>query len=319
MNVDDKFLKKMFAAGIVSYNPDLKRFRDNINSILSQVDKLIIVENGSNEQEEIIKIIKEYDSDRIILIKNSKNVGIAKALNQIMVCADKEAYKWVITLDQDSVCPKELVREYAKYISESKVAIICPQIRDRRRKYIELDETKGISQIDMCITSASCTSVDVWKKVGGFDSKLFVDLVDNEFCKKVRLYGYKILRLNYLILNHEFGDIEPKNTAMAKLFIKLSKILHKENIGKLSYKKKVYPMRVYYTCRNVIYLNKKYKKYGPIGYEENYHCHNFGGFIICFILPSILRADHKLEVMNAAMKGIRAGMNLAHKTKVWVK
>ncbi len=37
---------KAFAAGIVSYNPDIKRFKENIDSILSQVDKLIIIENG---------------------------------------------------------------------------------------------------------------------------------------------------------------------------------------------------------------------------------------------------------------------------------
>ena len=197
---------KAFAAGIVSYNPDIKRFKENIDSILSQVDKLIIIENGSRESDKIIKIIKSYDENCVKLVVNSKNMGIARALNQIMVCAEKENYKWVITLDQDSVCPENLVKEYSKYIEEDNVAIICPQIQDRRRKYLELEETEGISEIDMCITSASCTNVKIWRDVKGFDSKLFIDLVDNEYCKKVRLYGYKILRLNYLILNHEFGD-----------------------------------------------------------------------------------------------------------------
>ena len=74
---------KVFAAGIVSYNPDIKRFKENIDSILSQVDKLIIIENGSKDSEEIIKIIKSYDENRIKLVVNSKNMGIAKALNQI--------------------------------------------------------------------------------------------------------------------------------------------------------------------------------------------------------------------------------------------
>ena len=125
---------KVFAAGIVSYNPDIKRFKENIDSILSQVDKLIIIENGSKDSEEIIKIIKSYDENRIKLVVNSKNMGIAKALNQIMVCAEKANYEWVITLDQDSVCPENLVKEYSKYIEEDNVAIICPQIQDRRRK-----------------------------------------------------------------------------------------------------------------------------------------------------------------------------------------
>lgn len=194
---------KVFAAGIVSYNPDIKRFKENIDSILSQVDKLIIIENGSKDSEEIIKIIKSYDENRIKLVVNSKNMGIAKALNQIMVCAEKANYEWVITLDQDSVCPENLVKEYSKYIEEDNVAIICPQIQDRRRKYLELEETEGVSEIDMCITSASCTNVKIWRAVKGFDSKLFIDLVDNEYCKKIRLYGYKILRLKYLVIQNK--------------------------------------------------------------------------------------------------------------------
>mgnify|MGYP002236335699 FL=1 len=48
----------------MSYNPDIKRFKENIDSILSQVDKLIIIENGSKDSEEIIKIIKSYDENR---------------------------------------------------------------------------------------------------------------------------------------------------------------------------------------------------------------------------------------------------------------
>ena len=309
--------KKIFVAGIVSYNPDMERFKENIENILNEVEKLVIVENGSKNNQKVKEIVDQYQKDRIKLIQNSENVGIAKALNQIMHYAEKEGFEWVITLDQDSVCPENLVSEYQKYIDEKNVAIICPQIQDRRRKYIEIENVHGVSEIDMCITSASCTNIKIWRKTGGFDNKLFIDLVDNEYCKKIRLYGYRILRLNYLILNHEFGDIEPKDTIMAKFFIKLSKILHKENIGKLSYKKKVYPLRVYYTCRNVIYLNKKYKKYGTIGYQENYHCHNFMGFIICFIAPSVLRADEKMEVFKAAIQGIKRGRILAKRTKLF--
>lgn len=55
--------------------------------------------------------------------------------------------------------------------------------------------------IDFCITSASCTNLAVWKEVGGFDERLFIDLVDNEFCKRLIVSGYKILRLNNLVLD----------------------------------------------------------------------------------------------------------------------
>lgn len=46
---------KVFAAGIVSYNPDIKRFKENIDSILSQVDKLIIIEMGQKIVKRLLK------------------------------------------------------------------------------------------------------------------------------------------------------------------------------------------------------------------------------------------------------------------------
>lgn len=306
----------VFVAGIVTYNPDLKRLEENIKNIFLQVKQIIIVDNHSTHLDEIKLLCKKYKN--IILIKNYKNMGIAYALNQIMKYAESMDYQWVVTLDQDSICPNNLLIEYEKYIDEG-IGIICPEVQDKRRKYQNIKPKKGFSEIDTCITSASCTNIRSWRQVGGFDNKLFIDLVDNDFCKKIRIFNYKIIKLNYLVLNQEFGDIIPKDTYFAKICIKLSEILHNENIGKLSYKKKVNSLRVYYTCRNILYLNKKYKNYGKIGYKENYHCHGFLGFIVCFILPSILRAENKIEVFKAVINGINKGRILAKETKSWVK
>src|SRR5699024_6976157 len=74
-----------------------------------------------------------------------------------------------------------------------------------------------------CITSASCTSIKAWEKIGGFDDWLFIDLVDNEFCKRLVASGYKILRLNHLVLDQEFGCIHPKGEFSQKFWITLSK------------------------------------------------------------------------------------------------
>ncbi len=96
-----------------------------------------------------------------------------------------------------------------------------------------------------------------------------------------------------MILAQEFGDIKAKAAWKEKFWLKVGKLLRNDNFAKFSYKKIVHANRVYYTCRNVIYLNKKFKKYGGIGYEENYNCHTFLEFVICFVFPSIIRADKK--------------------------
>ena len=40
---------------------------------------------------------------------------------------------------------------------------------------------------------------------------------------------------------------------------------------------------------------------------ENYNCKGYFGFVISFILPSILRADKKAEVIKAAWNGTMDG------------
>ena len=83
-------------------------------------------------------------------------------------------------------------------------------------------------------------------------------------------------------------------------------MLHNQNFAKFSYKKSVSSLRIYYTCRNIIYVNRKMRNYGKIAYE-NYNCKGYGGFVISFILPSVLRADKKIEVIKAAWRGTRDG------------
>lgn len=289
------------AVGIVLYNPDVKRFIECIDEIVKQVDKVYVFDNS----EESTNIAL---SDKVVYLSIRKNMGIAYALNRIMEAAQNDGFDWVITMDQDSIIPTGLVDAYKKAIGGTKeIGIVCPQVIDTRRAYMEVKTTPKEEYVDFCITSASCTSVEVWEKVGKFDEWLFIDLVDNDFCKRLLVSGYKILRLNDLILNQEFGKITPKSVRSQKLWIKISKLLHNQNFAKFSYRKFVSPMRVYYTCRNIIYLNKKLVKYGAVGYKENYNCSSYFGFVISFIVPSILRAQDKIAVLKATIKGTRDG------------
>ena len=59
-----------YIAGIVLYNPDLGRLKENIESICKQVDKVILIDNGSDNIREIEDLIKEYLN--CILLKRRK-------------------------------------------------------------------------------------------------------------------------------------------------------------------------------------------------------------------------------------------------------
>lgn len=298
----EKYSSKIIA-GIVLYKPDFNRLNKNICMLLKQVKNIILFNNDA----EISKLkIPSNKKDNVIILGKGENLGIAYALNKIMQQAKKMNCNWVVTLDQDSVVPNNLIDEYSKYLNRSDIAIICPQAIDKRRKYEKIITNPTEEYVDMCITSGSCTNVKVWEQVGKFDTWLFIDLVDNDFCKRVRLSGYKILKLNNVILDHQYGTILKRNKVIESFFIKLGKKLNNVNIQKLSFKRVVNPMRIYYENRNTIYLNKKFKQYGGIGYE-NHHCNSYFGFFMAFSVYSWLVGKPKMKIARAIVQGIHDG------------
>lgn len=300
--------KSTVLAGIVLYNSDYSRLIKSIVSLNKQVDNIILFDNSSVLMSEERRR-RLYEKFRCEYIFSGKNIGMPEALNRIMEIANKQGYEWVITMDADSIVPDNIIEEYHNYFHNMHIGMICPQVIDKRRKYMRENGNRSNIYVNMCITSAACIRVSAWKQVGKFDGWLFVDLLDNDISKRMVLNGWKILQINSIILDHEFGEIKPKNTIIEKFWISVGRLLHNDNIVKLSYKKIVNPCRVYYTCRNIIYLNNKFKNYGGIGYKENYNCHTFMGFIICFVLPSIVRANKKKEVLKAVFYGFRDGKN----------
>jgi len=112
-------------AGIVLYNPDISLLKKNIEAIRNQVAKVALVDNGSDNIAEVQSLINKYEN--ACLISNDDNLGIAKALNQIMERAKEENAQWVLTLDQDSICPDGMVKKYQAYINDN-VGMICPRL-----------------------------------------------------------------------------------------------------------------------------------------------------------------------------------------------
>ena len=291
------------AAGVVLFNPeDIARTQEGLRRIAKQASKVYVYDNST-------KLTNINLPSNAVRISENGNLGIAHALNQIMRQADLDGFAWVITMDQDSIIPEGMLDSFANTIqsADESLGIVCPQVVDRRRAYNQAIPSTEEEYVTKAITSASCTSIEAWKQVGGFDEWLFIDLVDNEFCKRLIVSGYKILRLNKWVLDQEFGIIEPKSSCQQLFWIKFSQITHIKNLAKFSYKKYVSPFRVYYVHRNIIYVNRKMKKYGPVGYDS-FNCKNYLGFIICYTLPSLLRAQHKGRVLSAIVHGTRDGL-----------
>lgn len=223
-------------AGVVTYNPEIPLLQKNLSALLELVDQVILVDNCSVNLNDI-KLVVEY-VDRITLIENHSNMGIACALNEIMEKAIDHGYSWVLTMDQDSIAPDNLISEYEKYL-DSSVGILCPIIYDRNKKQKPMIHL-GTHEIRECITSGSLVNVSAWQKVNGFDEKMFIDGVDFDFCERLRKAGYRILEVGTIILSHAIGNI----TMRKFLFWDVSVKNHSA-------------FRKYYIARNTIYLAKK--------------------------------------------------------------
>lgn len=270
----------MVLAGITLYNPEIDRLEENIVSIQNQVDRIICVDNGSKNIVEIETFLKNKFPE-IHLQRNKENRGIAAALNQIFIYGKEKGFDWVLTLDQDSVCPENLMKEYRKYWHLEGVGVLSPRIIDRNfEKNIETDTE--YDEIDKCITSASLTSVETWEKVDGFWEYLFIDYVDHDFCAKCVECGIKILCINRVTLLHELG-----------------RGVHKRLLGRQLTVLNHSPMRKYYIVRNRLIYMQVHREVVDIKEERKKY--------IYFYVKTLLFEDQKWEKFKAMMKGRRDG------------
>lgn len=273
------------ACGIVLYNPDIKRLIENIDNINKQVELLVLIDNHSKNIDLIKETVQNYNN--VILIENEINKGIACALNQIMNFCKENDYDWVLTLDQDSVSPYNLISEYKKYMNIDKLGVISPVIVDRNKDEIDTDKSKicEYEYIDKCITSASLVKVSVWEEVGKFDEFMFIDLVDFEFCKRIIDSEYKIIKINKVKLLHEIGNIKQK-----KIFFKTINVMNHS------------AFRKYYMSRNIIYYDKLYP-------SKNGKIKTFMSIIKIFLLVILFEKDKKNKLKNIK-NGVIDGMKI---------
>lgn len=198
------------AAIIVSYNPDSNLF-DSINLLLNQVEKVIIVDNGSKEK--YVKYIKSINEDKIEIILNKENLGIATALNIGVRKALENGYEWILTMDQDSKASPDMVKKmfnvYNSINREERKDIlsIFPNFVDERIQSIEENSNmNSYEYVDADITSGNLLRKEVFEKVGFFDDSLFIDLVDTDFCMRLNEKGIKMIKIRDAVLYHSLGE-----------------------------------------------------------------------------------------------------------------
>ena len=239
-------MKNKVCASIITYNID-EKIIDVVNSIINQVEYVVIIDNCSNKS--TISILKEIAKmEKVKLILNSSNNGIAMALNQGIEFAKSKNSDWILTLDHDSICDERMVENMLKvknlYPENDKIGILSPQIFETNKQdFISKKTNCGniYTEVGDCIQSGAMFRIELFDQIGYFNEELFIYHVDFDFCQRVLKSGYKIIQCNNTILHHEEGYKIPKKF-----------------LGKKTFYNNYSSHAIYYITRNTIYMCKKY-------------------------------------------------------------
>lgn len=225
-------------AGIAVYNPDIEQLKINVNALIGQVPKIILVDNNSINQE----IIKRTFSDpNIEVICLETNNGTAGAFNVLFDYAKRNNYEWCLTMDQDSICDLELIKKNQEYLKQLSIALISPQIVYSCDISFEKKNEAKTKEIEFAIASGSLVNVERAIEIGGYDEKIFLDYADFDFCIRLRKSGGRIIFNPNSYIIHNLGDLRKKKIWGKDIYI----TNHGEN-------------RRYYYAKNLKYVQQKH-------------------------------------------------------------
>jgi rhamnosyltransferase len=247
--------KMKTAAIIVTYYPN-KYLKVLVNKLLRQANRTIIIDNSPNTVD-VIEQLERMNHSNIEIVRLGHNTGIAHALNMgIEKAAECDL---ILTLDQDSNLPEDyisrMVAFFEAYQSEGRLGLVAPNFVDvnsgTAATFTRLERfsmqsftcagTSGMHETTLAITSGSVIPRAVFAAIGGFETDLFIDQVDFEFCLRLQQHGYRALINASVTIEHAIGQRE-KHRFLGLTF-------KPNNHG---------PLRRYYISRNGLYVAKKY-------------------------------------------------------------
>jgi len=242
----------MIGTVIVAFNPNVNEFANVVRSVVSQVDYIAIVNNGTNSIGHAT-----FSDEKIDVIENNQNLGIATAINIGLKHLIAKNCTHFLLLDHDSVLPPNMVSTLLQSLNDLNsngdhlAAAIGPAYYNTRLnkfapfiKFGSFRNTKiaippqpALINVDFLISSGTLLTLDALQKIGFMDEGLFIDFVDTEWCIRAKLKGFKLYGYSGVSMQHTLGD-EPTN------LFGFAFPMHS-------------PIRHYYIVRNAIFLIKR--------------------------------------------------------------
>jgi rhamnosyltransferase len=259
-----------------------------VRALKNRVGRIVIIDNASDAA--TLSVLQAAAADGIPVIFNDSNLGVAHALNQGIEYAEQHGFPWLLTMDQDSIADEHMVAGLlgcaAGFSGDSRYGSFSPLfIDDKHTEESYGPADRSFSERYTVITSGNLVKTELFREVGRFEEKLFIDGVDLEFCLRLRKRGYRIVRCHNARLFHSLGQVVPY-----RLFgISLLTTQHA-------------PLRKYYIVRNYLFILNRYLTSYPL------YCMRKLFNILNLIMQILLLEPDKSASLGYLAKGLRDGI-----------
>jgi rhamnosyltransferase len=189
---------------VVTFRPQLDVL-ENLRKVRPQVQALVVVDNGSTGE----ALAPFHGASRELdftLIKNGENLGIAAALNVGVRWAEKNGFPWVVLFDQDSTVTDGLIDAmldtFNAHPQPERIGLVVP-LYVRRGTGANIPSLPGGKDtLQVARTSGSLIPMRILDELGGFVDEMFIDMVDYEYCLRLRRSGYLLVECKKATLIH---------------------------------------------------------------------------------------------------------------------
>lgn len=156
----------------------------------------------------------------------ASNEGLAGAYNYALKMAEAEGFDWLLTLDQDTSLPRQLLTEMTRlareFSSSDRIVGVAPQLLDGEMPVSPMSVAawrprvmpRGFTGVPERETTA-LNSTLLWKishlrAIGGFDSSFWLDYLDHVLCHRTWLAGRRLYIAGNLEVHHQLSILDWK-------------------------------------------------------------------------------------------------------------
>ncbi len=244
MQGEPPYIQEHVFAIITTFRPD-DAFVTRVERVSCQVEKVIIVDDGAHSDN--VQKLRQWFShlSNVIVIHNSVNVGLATSVNTGVSRALSLGAQWILTLDDDTLVFPMMLERLFHFLNTLQFGAPVGVIALSRVGSVTgpglWSAKRGI------ITSGSLFSTATFECVKGFRENFFIDMVDYDFCLRIRNQGLLVVLVHEEGFQHSVG--QPT---------------HHEVLGKTITAYNHAPFRRYYIVRNSCVLIGEYLFKDPL-------------------------------------------------------